>query len=102
MLPDRCGQLPCGDIEHLLPFLADLSIDILDVDHMVDLQKSYEVLGPDVIRCGNIDPVFVQDRTAREVEDASRVLVEQEKNRIINLQDGWMVSSNSEVSPCRM
>ena len=28
----------CGNITHLLPAIADLDIDILDVDHMVDMR----------------------------------------------------------------
>ncbi len=47
----------CGNITHLLPGIADLGVDILDVDHMVDLRKVREVVGPRVVLTGNLDPV---------------------------------------------
>jgi len=47
----------CGDITHLLPGLADLDIDIIDVDHMVDISAVRARLGGGVVITGNIDPV---------------------------------------------
>jgi len=46
----------CGDITHLLPGIADLGVDILDVDHMVDLARVRAVVGPRVVIAGNLDP----------------------------------------------
>lgn len=47
----------CGNITHLLSGIAQLEVDILDVDHMVDLKKVRETVGPRVTITGNIDPV---------------------------------------------
>jgi MtaA/CmuA family methyltransferase len=47
----------CGNITHLLPGLASLGLDVIDVDHMVSLAKVREVLGPKVAVCANLDPV---------------------------------------------
>lgn len=47
----------CGNIEHLLPGIADLEIDILDVDHMVDIKTVRKAVGNGVALAGNIDPV---------------------------------------------
>jgi len=47
----------CGNITHLLPGLATLGLDVIDVDHMVSLGKVREILGPKVAICGNLDPV---------------------------------------------
>jgi len=47
----------CGDITHLLPGIADLDIDIIDVDHMVDLPTVRKHVGDRVTISGNIDPV---------------------------------------------
>lgn len=58
----------CGDITHLLPSLAGLGIDILDIDHMVDMHHAREVVGPGPILCGNINPVLVQDLPPEEVK----------------------------------
>ena len=85
----------CGDITHLLPSLADLSIDILDFDYMIDLQSAYKILGPDVIRCGNINPVYVMDKTAEEVENSCREIVSKEKGRKFILSGGCEITANT-------
>ena len=46
----------CGDITHLLTGIATLGIDILDVDHMVDMAETRRILGDTVTLAGNIDP----------------------------------------------
>jgi MtaA/CmuA family methyltransferase len=47
----------CGNITHLLPGIAELDMDILDVDHMVRMQTVREAVGNTVALAGNIDPV---------------------------------------------
>lgn len=47
----------CGNITHLLPGIATLGLDVIDVDHMVSLTKVREALGPKVAIGGNLDPV---------------------------------------------
>ncbi len=47
----------CGNITHLLPGIADLGVDILDVDHMVDMVRVRQTVGTAVVISGNIDPV---------------------------------------------
>jgi MtaA/CmuA family methyltransferase len=47
----------CGNITHLLPGLASLDLDIIDVDHMVDLREVRRVLGSRTVIAGNLDPV---------------------------------------------
>jgi MtaA/CmuA family methyltransferase len=47
----------CGNITHLLPFISELGVDILDVDHMVDMVKVRDTVGNNVTLTGNIDPV---------------------------------------------
>jgi MtaA/CmuA family methyltransferase len=46
----------CGNTTHLLPGIADLGVDIMDVDHMVDMLTVRTALGEGVALCGNIDP----------------------------------------------
>jgi len=63
----------CGDITHLLPGIADLPIDILDVDHMVDMRAVRAHVGPDIVITGNIDPVGgVKDGTTDSIREAVR------------------------------
>lgn len=47
----------CGKITHLLPGIAELGVDILDVDHMVALAAVRKAVGPRVALAGNLDPV---------------------------------------------
>jgi MtaA/CmuA family methyltransferase len=47
----------CGRITHLLPGIADLGVDILDVDHMVNMPTVRDAVGDGVTLAGNMDPV---------------------------------------------
>jgi MtaA/CmuA family methyltransferase len=47
----------CGNIAHLLPGLADVRSEIVDIDWMVDLQRARSILGPNTVLSGNLDPV---------------------------------------------
>ena len=47
----------CGNITHLLPGIADLGVNILDVDSMVDMVKVREAVGDKTVLAGNICPV---------------------------------------------
>jgi len=46
----------CGNITHLLPGIAQLPIDVIDIDHMVDIVAAREAVGDKVAITGNIDP----------------------------------------------
>jgi MtaA/CmuA family methyltransferase len=47
----------CGNITYLLPGIADLGVDILDVDHMVEMSAVRDTVGNRVVLSGNMDPV---------------------------------------------
>lgn len=47
----------CGNINHLMPGIAELGVDIVDCDWQVDMEQARRVLGPKVVLTGNIDPV---------------------------------------------
>jgi MtaA/CmuA family methyltransferase len=47
----------CGNIRHLLPGIATLGLDVIDIDHMVSLAEARRVLGPRIALAGNVDPV---------------------------------------------
>lgn len=47
----------CGNITHLLPFIANLGVDIVDLDWQVDMKKAREILGKGTVLVGNLDPV---------------------------------------------
>jgi MtaA/CmuA family methyltransferase len=47
----------CGNITHLLPGIASLGLDMVDIDHMVSLAEARRMLGPKTVLAGNVDPV---------------------------------------------
>jgi len=47
----------CGNTTHILPHVAELGVDIFDVDHMVDPKVARATLGSDVVIAGRVDPV---------------------------------------------
>jgi uroporphyrinogen decarboxylase len=84
----------CGDITHLLPHLRELKPDILDLDWMVDLEHAYQVLGPEIIRAGNLDPTgVVEQLSPEEVFEQTRALVERERGR------PFILSAGCEITP---
>lgn len=46
----------CGNISNLVQFMPKSGADIIDVDWMVSLSRSRELVGPDVTLCGNFNP----------------------------------------------
>ena len=74
----------CGNITHLLPGIADLGVDILDVDHLVDLARVRGAVGGQVAIAGNVDPVsVVRNGTPAAIRDAVRKAYEQVGNPYI-------------------
>ncbi|MCH8877734.1 MAG: hypothetical protein IIA89_13065 [Chloroflexi bacterium] len=49
----------CGDTNRAMPLLADSGAEALSLDQVNDLAHSREVLGPEVLLVGNIDPIGV-------------------------------------------
>ncbi|MBS3771473.1 MAG: uroporphyrinogen decarboxylase family protein [Bacteroidales bacterium] len=91
----------CGDITHLLSEIKDLGVDILDLDWQVDLEEAYKIVGPDVIRCGNINPVDIQDGSYEEVKKISRTLINNEKHRKYILSAGCEITVNTPIENLR-
>lgn len=86
----------CGNITHLLPAFQDLNIDILDLDYQVDLEEALEVMGPGVIRCGNINPVLVEEKDREQIFLATQQLVKNEKKRKFILSAGCEITVNTK------
>jgi uroporphyrinogen decarboxylase len=87
----------CGDITHLLPSIKDLGTDILDLDWQVDMDKAYDILGPEVVRCGNIDPVIVQNKSSDEITEITKNIVNKEKGRKHIISAGCEITVNTPV-----
>jgi MtaA/CmuA family methyltransferase len=52
----------CGNITHLLPFVAQSGADVIDLDWMVDLGEAARVFAGRSAPCGNFDPVAIMLR----------------------------------------
>lgn len=82
----------CGNITHLLESLKDVNTDIIDLDWQVDIDVAREILGENVILGGNINPVFVQDKSEEEVFNASKALVDRYRNHKYILAAGCEIT----------
>lgn len=88
----------CGNITHLLSDLRQVKPDIVDVDWMVDMDQACEMLGPDIIRCGNLDPVSViQNQTSEEIGTESKLLIQKEEGRPFILSGGCEITVNTPI-----
>ncbi|MEX0776555.1 MAG: uroporphyrinogen decarboxylase family protein [Phycisphaeraceae bacterium] len=68
----------CGNITALLPHLAGVGADILDIDHMVPLDQARAIMGDSVTLCGNFDPVSVlKDGPPQQIAAAARKCIAQ-------------------------
>jgi uroporphyrinogen decarboxylase len=66
----------CGDITHLLPSLAEINPDILDLDWQVSFGDARNIMGMNTILCGNINPVDIEQNEAPAVFNLSRKLID--------------------------
>lgn len=88
----------CGNITHLLPGIADLGVDILDVDHLVDLARVRAAVGGQVALAGNVDPVsVVRNGTPNAIRDALHKAYEQAGNPYI-VNAGCEIPSGTPVA----
>lgn len=84
----------CGNIKHLLPFIANTGADIVDLDWLVSFTDARAILGPNVWLCGNTDPVSViQDGTDETlINDIEQIRVLENNNK-------WIYSGGCEITP---
>ena len=83
----------CGDTTHLLPGISELGIDIMDVDHMVDMSTVRRELGEDMVLAGNIDPVgAVRLGTPGSITESIRNIYREVGNP-------YMVTAGCEIPP---
>lgn len=47
----------CGNITHLLPIIANLGADLVDLDWAVNVAAARRILGDKIVLTGNLDPV---------------------------------------------
>jgi uroporphyrinogen decarboxylase len=84
----------CGNITHLLPYLKKPNPDIVDIDWMVDMDEAYDLLGPDIIRAGNLNPAaLLEQGTPSEISQRTTELIQAERGR------PFILSGGCEITP---
>ena len=81
----------CGNITHLLPGIADLGVDIIDIDHMVDISTARKKVGDNVVITGNLDPVTeIKNGNPNNIRKAIQNIYE-------NIGNPYMVNAGCEI-----
>jgi len=83
----------CGDTTHILPGMATLGAEIIDLDWQVDMAQARSALGPDVVLTGNLDPVSA---VMMSTADQIRADVERVYQAVGN---PYMVGAGCEIPP---
>jgi uroporphyrinogen decarboxylase len=66
----------CGNTIGIIEHMAETGADVIDVDWMVPLDKARQLVGPEVVLCGNFDPsaVLLQGSPEEVAEAAKKCL----------------------------
>lgn len=83
----------CGNITHLLPGLAELPLNVLDVDHMVDLPTVRKAMPADVALGCNIDPVSVV------LQGTPQIIRQAVRQRYQSVGNPFLVNAGCEIPP---
>jgi len=74
----------CGNVSNHVQLMAESGADIIDLDWMVPIAQTRELLGPDVTLCGNFDPTAVLlQGTPEEIADVARACIKAGGERFI-------------------
>lgn len=88
----------CGNITHLLEDIREVNPDIVDIDWMVDMEEAGSILGDQIIRSGNLDPVSViQEQGVEEIIEVTEKLCIKEAGRGFILSGGCEITVNTPV-----
>lgn len=82
----------CGNITHLLPSIKDLGLDILDIDWQVNFDETFQIMGPKVAICGNINPVKIMEASTAELIQITNTICENQKGKKFILSGGCEIS----------
>jgi uroporphyrinogen-III decarboxylase len=74
----------CGDINHLIPSFQSLKIDILDCDWQINIKTAKNLLGDDVLFCGNLNPILIQNDPKEIIKERSLGLINEHDNLILS------------------
>lgn len=88
----------CGNITHLLPSMATLNLDILDIDWQVSFADAYRFMGPKTAICGNINPVTIQNSEQHQIGEITRSLVREMSGKKFILSGGCEITVNTPAA----
>ncbi|MEI7491641.1 MAG: uroporphyrinogen decarboxylase family protein [Bacteroidota bacterium] len=88
----------CGNINHLLPSISCLNLDIIDFDWQVDLKEARKILGDNVVIKGNINPVLIQEADSQHLEILANELVQQMQGQKFILSGGCEIGVNTPIA----
>ncbi len=73
----------CGDTNRILEEIADLNVDIMDIDWMVDMKRAVEIFeGTRTVVNGNVDPVAIMlNGSVEDVKNAVRKCIVDSKGK---------------------
>ena len=86
----------CGNTTHLFPHIAELGIDLFDPD-LVSQTECYSVLGDNVARFGNINPVYLETASPEDVIKTCKEAIEQEVGKKYILSGACEITVNTPV-----
>jgi len=85
----------CGDTTKILEFIPQSMADGFEVDHAVELQKAFEIVGGEISLIGNIDPVdILNNKTPDVVKKHTKDLLKKHKNK-----KGFVLASGCTITP---
>ena len=75
----------CGDTRRVIPHLAKIGVNIIDVDHLVtNIEDFVPLLGENQVFWGNIDPVSViKNGTPEDIRNAVKTLIDKTNRKCI-------------------
>lgn len=82
----------CGNLNSVLDLVGQSGADIIDLDHMVDMEKAAEVFKKETVICGNFDPVSVLLQGTPELVRTEVLRCKELEKKHLN-----MISSGCEV-----
>ena len=88
----------CGNSTHILGDMTESGADILEIDHLVDLEQACQIVSPEITLWGNIDPVSVLEQGDRETV-LNKIQQSVETIRVHG-RNRFVLSTGCTVTPC--
>ena len=74
----------CGDISTLIPMMIETGVDIIDVDHLVNMGDFVGQLRDGQVMCGNLDPVdIIRNSNPEKIYEKALEILQQSKGKVI-------------------